>query len=83
MELRRLETKGRERHEAELPRRSAVEEAPDLARPGFDEGVPILPEPHLFVPRGFRAYQPKSRGYSADLVVRDLEHHLSRSWAEV
>lgn len=41
------------------------------------------PEPHIFIPSGVDSYMPRQESYDAELVLRDLEEHLARTWAQV
>lgn len=66
-----------------LPLVSAAREAKRQRDPGFTDGIPSLPETHLIVPRGFREYKMQREEYNDDMAMRDLEHHLRRTWAQV
>lgn len=38
------------------------------------------PEPYIFVPSGVDSYVPRRENYDAELVLRDPEEHLVRTW---
>ncbi|KAI8555359.1 hypothetical protein RHMOL_Rhmol05G0168700 [Rhododendron molle] len=81
--LREMEAAERARAEAELPRVPAATVAAGLKRGPFSATAYVPLTPHLFVPLGFQAYKPQRPDYDAELVLRDPETHISRTWIEV
>jgi hypothetical protein len=53
------------------------------ARAPFVAETYVPPEPHVFVPSGADSYVPRQSDYDAELVLRDPEYHLSRTWTQV
>lgn len=86
LEREQERTRAREAEEAEEmmgPRIPAVEETRRWERPAFDADAYILPEPHLIDPSGFDPYIWRCEEYDPDLILRDPESHLSRTWTTV
>lgn len=78
--LRETEAAERARAKAELPRVPAATVAVGLERVPFSAAAYMPPTPHLFVLSGFLAYKPQGPNYDAELVLRDPETHISRTW---
>lgn len=81
--LRDMEAAERARAEVELPRLPAATVVAGMERAAFLASAYMPPTPLLFVPSGFAAHRPRRIDYDAELVLRDPEVHISRTWIKV
>ncbi|KAI8555035.1 hypothetical protein RHMOL_Rhmol05G0143000 [Rhododendron molle] len=71
--------------EAAWAQESAVALAESRAkdtRPEFVAKMYMPQEPYIFIPFGFDSYMPRQEHYDSELVLRDPEVHMARTWQQ-